>query len=179
MAETKRRTRGQAVVELRSSWDQARVKLGSTRDQAGDKLGSSWGQARVNLQRLTWVPISVESPLPRSSSSAWITTARPTMELAPPRGICASVMVNSQAAAVATTSEQGRLTQYTRLQTEQGQVPQGTSIYSVVSVGCHRTQETRVSKRNMEGNATRKVATHGGCGMSSTSRNESLNIGQG
>ena len=36
---------------------------------------------------LPWVPISEESPWPRSSSSSWMTHARPTMELGPERGI--------------------------------------------------------------------------------------------
>mmetsp|Transcript_22666 Transcript_22666/g.56154 ORF Transcript_22666/g.56154 Transcript_22666/m.56154 type:complete len:207 (+) Transcript_22666:196-816(+) len=50
-----------------------------------------------------WVPISVESPRPRSSCSSWITHARPTMELGPERGICASEMVKVHASAVAST----------------------------------------------------------------------------
>mmetsp|Transcript_40158 Transcript_40158/g.99400 ORF Transcript_40158/g.99400 Transcript_40158/m.99400 type:complete len:228 (-) Transcript_40158:35-718(-) len=57
----------------------------------------------VVLEVLPWVPISEESPRPRSSSSSWMTTARPTMELAPLRGICTSVMVKSHASAVAVT----------------------------------------------------------------------------
>ena len=42
----------------------------------------------VVLEVLPWVPISEESPLPRSSSSSWMTHARPMMELVPSRGIC-------------------------------------------------------------------------------------------
>lgn len=47
------------------------------------------------------VPISEESPLPKSSSSSCTTTARPTMELGPERGICTSSISHSHASAVA------------------------------------------------------------------------------